>query len=89
MQEVVRQTLSEAPFWTVFVAQFGASFVYVWAKAFQQINVQRFRYLLVWPFSVIMGALEFYVLATISVTLHPALIVAMGVGGASGSNVAM
>lgn len=81
--------LMAAPFAGIILAQFLAAFGYVWLKAFQQWNVIRLRYLLVWPFSIGMAAMEFYVFAVISVRLDPLLILAMGLGGGLGANSAM
>ena len=87
--ENIRQLLAHSPVWAVFVAQFFATLVYVGIKAAQQHNVLKYRYLIVWPFSFIMAAMEYYVIAVVAVTLNPLMIVAAGLGGAIGSNVAM
>jgi len=73
----------------VYLGVFAASFGYVFLKAAQQHNVLKYRYGVVWPFSLGMAATEVFIVSQIAIHLDPMLVIPMGIGGALGSNAAM
>lgn len=67
------------------LALFGASFLFVFLKAFQQRNVAFDNYALIMPFSFGMAATEVFVIASIATTGASLLaIFAIGLGGGLG-----
>lgn len=68
----------------------AASFIFVFLKAFQQLNVVRGHYLLVPPISLCMAATEVYVIAAVAVQgFSLSAVMGMGTGGACGAICAM
>jgi hypothetical protein len=75
---------------TIAISLFLTSFVFVFLKAGQQLNVARGHYWLVPPFSFGMAATEVYVIAAVAVhgySLHA--VIGMGTGGSLGAIIAM
>ena len=69
----------------VLIAAFGASFLFVALKAFQQLNVVHDQFLLVIPTSVGMAVCEVYVVANIALRgWHWPLVLAVGLGSGIG-----
>ena len=44
---------------------FGASFVYIWAKATQQLQVVNFRYWRIMPMSLVMATCEVFIMVNV------------------------
>ena len=80
----------------VLLLVFVSSFVYVAAKAFQQLNVVNDKYLWILPVSMLMAMLEVFNVGVIGYgAVHQSYLelilvgVSMGVGGAAGAILAM
>ena len=64
----------------------AASFVFIFLKSTQQLNVVREKYLLILPTSLAMAATEVYVIATIALeTWTVPLVLSIGFGAGLGS----
>lgn len=73
---------------TIYALTFIVSFFYIGVKSCQQLNVQQKLYWLIPPFSIIMAALEIFVVSTIAKNGSEDLIylaLALGLGGGFGS----
>lgn len=68
---------------------FGASFIFIFLKAFQQLNVVHRQYLLVVPTSMAMSACEVAVIYLVAKQGWGWLVVATGLGGGLGCVAAM
>jgi carbon starvation protein CstA len=44
---------------------FIASFIYIWAKATQQLQVVNFRYMRIMPISIVMGFCEVFIMVNV------------------------
>lgn len=73
----------------IHLAVFAASFAHIFLKCWQQHNAIKYRYRLVWPFSMGMAACEVFIVSQIAIHLDPWLVIPMGLGAALGSNAAM
>lgn len=60
------------------------TYVFVACKAFQQLNVMRSKYSWVMPTSIILAALEFYVITQVVVTGWGLIVLPIGLGGGLG-----
>ena len=75
---------------TIAVTLFFTSFIFVFLKAGQQLNVARGHYWIVPPFSFGMAATEVYVIAAIATQGYSLwAVVGMGTGGSMGAVLAM
>lgn len=64
---------------------FVASFLFIFLKAFQQLNVVHYKYWLVVPTSFTMAICEVYVMANVAQQgFHWSLVAAVGLGGGLG-----
>ena len=72
-----------------YLGAFVAMFVYVHTKSAQQFNVLRFRYWLVWPYSLAMQLCFVFVVSQIAITQDLWLVIPLSAGAALGSNAAM
>lgn len=68
---------------------FFSSFLFVFLKAFQQLNVVHKQYLWVLPTSMLMAACEVYIIATAARTGFGWLILFIGVGSGLGALASM
>lgn len=73
---------------SIYALTFIVSFFYVGVKSLQQLNVTHKLYALIVPFSVIMAALEIFVVSTVAKNGAEQLVelaLALGLGGGFGS----
>lgn len=68
---------------------FCAAFVFIFLKAFQQLNVMHKQYLLVLPTSMLMAACEVYVIATTARNGYGWIVLAIGLGSGLGAMASM
>lgn len=68
---------------------FLAAFIFVFLKAFQQLNVVHKQYLLVLPTSILMAACEVYVIATTARNGYGWIVLAIGFGSGLGAMASM
>lgn len=68
---------------------FAASFIFIFLKAFQQLNVVHRQYLMVIPTSMLMSACEIGVVALVVKTGWGWLVIFTGLGGGLGCVLAM
>lgn len=68
---------------------FCAAFVFIFLKAFQQLNVLHKQYLLVLPTSMLMAACEAYVIATTARNGYGWIVLAIGLGSGLGAMASM
>ena len=75
---------------TIAISLFVTSFIFVFLKAGQQLNVARGHYWFVPPFSFGMAATEVYVIAAVAVHGYSIeAVIGMGCGGSLGAILAM
>jgi len=82
---------------TPYLAIFGASFLYVFLKAIQQLNVVFHKVWWITPISIGMGLCEIFIVGTVSVEavngegFWPLFLlgISLGLGGAAGALLAM
>lgn len=72
-----------------YVLAFGAAFVFIFLKAFQQLNVVHKQYLLVLPTSMFMAVCEVYVIATTAKNGWGWLVLWVGLGSGLGAMASM
>lgn len=73
-----------------YVLAAGASFVFIFLRAFQQLNVVHNKYLAVMPTSFFMACCEVYIISAIAIKgWDPLLVLAVSLGGGSGCMVSM
>lgn len=68
---------------------FAAAFIFIFLKAFQQLNVMHKQYLLVLPTSMLMAACEVYVIATTARNGYGWIVLAIGLGSGLGAMASM
>jgi hypothetical protein len=73
---------------------FGASYVYIWAKATQQLQVVNFRYWRIMPMSLVMACCEVFIMVNVIRTADSflglaALALCIGIGAGLGCLTAM
>jgi hypothetical protein len=73
---------------------FCASYIYIWAKATQQLQVVNFRYLRIMPVSLVMAFCEVFIMVNVIRTSDSfgglvALAIAIGIGAGLGCLTAM
>lgn len=73
----------------VFVASFVASYLFIFLKAFQQLNVVRDQYLMVVPTSVAMAACEVFVVANMATHGWGWIVLPVGLGSGLGALTSM
>lgn len=74
------------------VGAFAATGLFVFTKAFQQLNIHYDKYLLVWPFSVLLSIFEAGVIVYLYDAVKegsPLVVLSSGIGGGLGSIIAM
>jgi hypothetical protein len=77
-------------YWLAMILTFGASFVFIFLKAFQQRNVAFDRYAWVLPVSFAMALVEVYVIANIAQKgFSLAIVLVIGLGSGLGALAAM
>lgn len=69
----------------MYALAFGASFLFVFLKSFQQLNVVDKQYWFILPTSFFMAACEVYVVATTAKNGWGAIVLFIGLGGGLGS----
>ena len=77
-----------------YVFAFAASYVYIWAKATQQLQVVNFRYWRIMPMSLVMSMCEVFIMVNVIRTADSfgglaALALCIGVGAGLGCLTAM
>lgn len=72
-----------------FVSVFAVSCLFVFIKAFQQLNVVHDKYLWVMPCSMLMALCEVFVISMIAVKQEWWLFIPMGIGSALGAMFSM
>lgn len=71
---------------STFFLTFGASYVFIFLRAFQQRNVAFDNYLAILPTSILMAATEIVVIANIAQRgWHPVLVLTIGLGSGLGA----
>jgi len=75
----------------LYLSVFCCTGLYAGVRSFQQINVQHSRYALIVPTSIVMGALDVFLIvkAATNGAAHPMLFLAYGIGGGIGSCIAV
>lgn len=66
------------------VSAFCVSFIYIFVKAFQQLNVMKAEYMWMVPTSVIMAACEVFIIGTAALSQQWWIFLPIGVGGGTG-----
>jgi len=70
----------------IYLATFGASFVFIFLRAFQQRNVAFDNYIAILPVSLMMAVVEVFVVANIATQgYHWPLVLTIGLGSGSGA----
>lgn len=72
-----------------YLLAFGAAFVFIFLKAFQQLNVVHKQYLMVMPTSMFMAVCEVYVIATTAQNGWGWLVLWIGLGSGLGAMASM
>lgn len=73
----------------IYLTAFGTSFLYIFLKCYQQLNVVHKQYLWVLPTSMAMAACEVYVISTAAKTGFGWLAIAIGLGAGLGCMASM
>jgi len=80
----------------IYLSAFAVSFLYVFLKATQQLNVVHHKLLWIWPVSLGMGLCEVFLVGSIAITAYndgwtemTVLGASLGTGGAVGAILAM
>lgn len=68
-----------------YMLAFLASFIFIWTKSFQQLNVVHAKYWWILPTSMFMALTEVYVVATVAKLGWGWLVFWIGLGGGLGS----
>lgn len=71
------------------ILAFAAAFIFIFLKAFQQLNVVHKQYLYVLPTSMLMAACEVYVIATTARNGYGWIVLAIGLGSGLGAMASM
>jgi len=74
---------------TVFILSFFANFVFIFLKAFQQLNVMHSKYLWVVPLSLCMATAELFVIVKVIEVGFGWIVVPVGLGGGLGAMLGM
>ena len=76
---------------TVYLTAFLASWIYVFTRSFQQLNVMQARYWFILPTSLVMGTLDVFLIGRVAARgeFDPWLCLAFGLGGGVGSMIAV
>lgn len=74
----------------LYLALAGASFAFVFLKAFQQRSVQSDNFIAILPVSVMMAAMEVFTVSKVAATgWHPMVVLAVGLASGTGAMLAM
>jgi hypothetical protein len=74
---------------SIYLLAFFTAFVFIFLKAFQQLNVVNKQYLWVLPTSMSMAACEVYVIATTARNGYGWIVLAIGLGSGFGAMASM